>query len=118
MILILCDENLPKLSVTFLREQGYDIRSIREELPGIADEEIVDISVEEDRLIVTFDSDFGTLIFKHQLKPYGVIYFRWKSFSPKEPGQFLHELIKKNELILENNLTVISRNSIRQREIQ
>ena len=86
MQLLLCDENLPYPSVKYLREQGHDVKSIIDDNRGITDEFVVAISAEEKRIIITFDSDFGTLIFRNNLQPYGVIYFRWPSFRPREAG--------------------------------
>lgn len=117
MMLILCDENMPFASVNYLKSEGYDVHSISESSPGITDEEVISVSIEEDRTIITFDSDFGTLIFRNRYKPHGVIYFRWESFRPIEPGEYLHKLLEESDLNFEGYLTVINRDSIRQRKI-
>ena len=62
MQLLLCDENLPYPSVKYLREQGHDVKSIIDDNWGITDDLVVAISAEEKRIIITFDSDFGTLV--------------------------------------------------------
>lgn len=77
----------------------------------------MEIAIEEDRIIVTFDSDFGELVFKMKYEPTGVVFFRWADFRPKEPGEYLHELIQANEVVLEGFFTVIDRTSLRQRPI-
>lgn len=43
--------------------------------------------------------------------------FRWNSFTPKEPGEYLLELTENAKIQLEGYLTVIDRNKIRQRKI-
>ena len=64
MNLLLADENFPKTSYRYLVEQGYDIKHIIEEgLASILDEEVLALALREERIIVTFDSDFGELSF-------------------------------------------------------
>lgn len=95
---------------------GYDIRSIGDDFSGIMDEEVVQLALDENRTILTFDSDYGELIFKHGYKPSaGVIYLRWEGFKPEDPGNILVELFKSGKIDFSGMLTVISKNSIRQR---
>lgn len=118
MILFLADENIPRKSYQILLENGIDVKHITDEgLASISDKQVIDFAIKENRLIITFDSDFGELIFRLNYKPIGVIYFRWKEFRPKEPGEYLLNLIEKEEINLEGYLTVIDRNKIRQRKI-
>ena len=116
-MLLLADENFPYSSFNYLKEQGYDIKHIGELDMGINDEEVIQLSIDEGRVITTFDSDFGELIFKHSLKAIGVIYFRWKEFKPREPCEYLHELLQEGALKFEGYLTVIDHRQIRQRKI-
>jgi len=61
---LLVDENAPRTIIEALRNYGYDLLWIREYRRGIADEEIVRLSVSENRIILTFDKDFGELIYR------------------------------------------------------
>ena len=116
MILLLADENFPLASVKYLRNKGYDIKSISGELASIKDESVIQIAIEEDRVIITHDRDFGELVYKLGYKPKGVIYFRWREFRPEEPGRYLSELFD-NQVQFEGFFTVISENQIRQRRM-
>jgi len=58
---ILADENIPGKAVQGLREGSHDVLWIRESSPGFTDPEIMRIAVEQQRIIVTFDKDFGEL---------------------------------------------------------
>ena len=112
----LADENFPITSVELLREQNIDVSSILEISPGIDDRKVLDIAVTENRTIITLDSDFGTLIFKLNLKPEaGVIFFRLKEFTPMDLSEAIMELINNNE-DFRNSLVVIDKNSIRKRK--
>jgi predicted nuclease of predicted toxin-antitoxin system len=63
--MFLANENFPKPSITLLRSNGFIIKSIQEELLGIFDEEVINIATKENLIILTFDRDYGELIFKH-----------------------------------------------------
>lgn len=57
---------------------------VRTECPGISDAEVLRKARQENRLVVTFDKDFGELAFKSDLPPpEGVILFR---VTPRSPG--------------------------------
>ncbi len=62
----LANENFPFPSIKFLRENGYEIISISEESSGIADSEVLQKASAENLIILTFDSDYGELIFKYK----------------------------------------------------
>jgi len=111
----LANENLPLPSVVLLRDNKIDIISIAEQNPGISDEEVMKMAIDEHRTIVTHDSDYGELIYKLGYKPKaGVIYFRIYNFEPQDPGTILLDLIKGN-FKFDKSLTVINEGAIRQR---
>ncbi len=117
MLKLLANENIPLKSVVFLQKQGYDLKSIGIDNPSITDEQVMKIAINEERTILTFDRDYGELIFKFGYKPkHGVIYLRWNEFSPEEPGIFLDNLFKNQTINFQNSLTVIDKNNIRQRK--
>ncbi len=114
---LLANENFPITSVKVLSNAGYDILSVGLDYSGISDKEVIDFANEDSRTIITFDRDYGELIFKKGLKPSGgVIYLRWESFTPERPGEYLLELLKSSELEFAKMLTVIAENKIRQRK--
>lgn len=59
----LANENFPLPSVRLLRSAGHDVLSITEESPGISDDRILTRAVAEERIILTFDRDYGELIY-------------------------------------------------------
>lgn len=64
---ILANENFPLDAVVSLRGDGHDVLWVRSESPGISDLEVLDRARRDDRLLVTFDKDFGELAFHSQL---------------------------------------------------
>ena len=114
---LLANENFPLTSVKILEKNGYDTKYIGTDSPGITDAEVMDIAIREERTILTFDRDYGELIFKKAFRPAkGVIYLRWSEFQPSQPGEYLTFLFNLNTLEFDMKLTVISENTIRQRK--
>jgi len=117
MTLLLADENFPVPSFNILVNKGYDIKHVIVDDASISDVEVMKIAIEEDRVIITFDSDFGELVFRVGMRPKGIIFFRWHDFMPDEPGLFLADLIEDDNMTFEGYFTVIDANQIRQRKL-
>ncbi|MCY4551898.1 MAG: DUF5615 family PIN-like protein [Defluviicoccus sp.] len=66
---LLANENIPLDSVRSLRSGGHDVVSISEQSPGISDEDVIRIARAENRIIVTFDRDYGELVFRRGWPP-------------------------------------------------
>lgn len=116
---LLANENFPISSVKILENAGYDIIAVGQDFAGILDSEVIELAINEHRTIITFDRDYGELIFKKGYKPpAGVIYLRWDNFQPNEPGEYLIELFKSKEIQYERMLTVIGADNIRQRKFK
>ena len=114
--MFLANENFPRPSILFLREQGHTILSIQELNPGWSDSEVLQKASSENLVILTFDSDYGELIFRYALQnPTAVIFFRLKGKDPLFVGQMLQEVIASKRIEIEEAFTIIDENSIRQR---
>ena len=113
---LLADENFPIDSVSILRSAGYDVDSIQEESPALDDTSILERAVKDNRVLLTFDRDFGDLIFNRLLPvPLGVVYFRFDLLTSEEPGYLFLDLVER--LKLDGYFTVVTRSSIRQRKL-
>ena len=56
---LLADENVPLSIIRALEEDGYDIRCIRLNAPGISDIEVMQYAHKDKRVILTFDLDLN-----------------------------------------------------------
>ncbi|HTC20362.1 MAG TPA: DUF5615 family PIN-like protein [bacterium] len=80
----LADENFPGSIVESLRNEGHDIFWARVESPGAKDKTLLSHAQEENRILLTFDKDFGELAFRSGLSTTrGIILFRINTSSPK-----------------------------------
>ncbi len=115
---LMANENFSLASVKLLRQTGYDITSILEDSPGIEDTEVLSRAVDEQRLILTFDRDYGELIYRLRLPaPMGVIYLSFHPRTPEEPALLLLQLFQSGDFQFEGKFTVVDREQVRQRPL-
>ena len=101
---LLANENFPLASVQLLSNADFDIKSIGTDNPSIKDPEVIQIAVDEERTIITFDKDYGELIFKHGYRPEArVIFLRVLDVNPEVPGKFLLDIFKNIDLDINRN---------------
>jgi predicted nuclease of predicted toxin-antitoxin system len=80
---ILANENIAGDVVERLRAAGHDVLWVRTSFPGASDEKVLARATFEERLLITFDKDFGELVFaRGQSASHGVILFRIEMQSP------------------------------------
>lgn len=73
----LADENVPRSAVESLRSAGHDVAWIRQDAAGSADDAVFKRAQQEDRVLLTFDKDFGELAFRAaRTAASGIILFR------------------------------------------
>lgn len=87
----LADENIPLEVVKHLQQDGIDLVSQSIVAPGANDEQILSRMLQEKRVIITLDKDFGQLIFKTRKQSNGVILLRVHPQSV----EYLYSLLKK-----------------------
>ncbi len=98
--------------------KGHDVVAIIQETPGAKDPEVLSRAVQEKRILLTFDKDYGELIFRLKLAaPVGIVLFRFDPLTPKEPAEYLLNLLSLGDFSLDHKFTVIAREQIRQRQL-
>jgi predicted nuclease of predicted toxin-antitoxin system len=72
----------------------------------------------EELIILTFDRDYGELIYRYQaLPPAGVVYFRFAPATPSEPAEILLNVLNKTDMSVIHKFTIIERGRLRQRSL-
>lgn len=73
---VLLDENIPRAVAEGLRAAGHDVVKVTA-AAGIDDRAVLKLAREGGRILLTFDSDFGELIFRQgEPPPAALLYFR------------------------------------------
>lgn len=62
-----------------MRERGHDVLWITEASPGEPDDGILAEAILADRVLLTFDLDFGELVFRQKVASNGIILLRIRS---------------------------------------
>ena len=85
---LLANENFPLDAVEALRKGGHDDSWIREDARGSKDEQVPAQAQQDDRILITFDKDFGELAFRSKLpSTSGVILFRITAISSQHVAE-------------------------------
>lgn len=66
---LLANESLPAPSVRRLRAAGIEVAAVREDSLGIDDVRALERALAEQRWLLTFDMDYGELIYRRGLAP-------------------------------------------------
>ena len=109
---LLLDENIGSIVAQTLRKNGLDIFSVAQERPGVSDEEVVRRAMLDERIIITFDKDFGMLVYQHKMTHAGVVLLRLDDESPKRVALLIFDLLQHHGRELSGKFTVVTENSI------
>ncbi|MEB3335988.1 MAG: DUF5615 family PIN-like protein [Leptolyngbyaceae bacterium] len=103
----LADMGVSLFTVAWLREAGHDAVHLREEgLQRLPDKEILLKARQEDRIILTMDLDFGTLLAMNQEPFPSVILFRLKDERSRMVNQRLAVLLSQCVEVLETGALI------------
>lgn len=104
----LADEHFPSVSIARLRSGGHDVAAVAEGAVGNSDRENIALAIREQRVILTYDRDYGELIFEHGApSPPGVVFFRLRSASPEEPAERVLRLLADPTVAIVGRLVTV-----------
>ncbi len=113
----LANENFPEDAVIALRQLGHDVIWVRTDAPGSGDVEILAWAQAENRILITFDKDFGELAFQSNLPASsGVILFRISAPSSSHIARVESQVIE-SRTDWAGNFSVIEDQRIRMRPL-
>jgi predicted nuclease of predicted toxin-antitoxin system len=98
-----------------VQEFGHDVAAISHHYPSdLADEDVLAIARETQRILLVADRDFGELIFQHGLAHAGVIFFRLPGASVQTKVQKLNCVVHEYaEELTDGTFVVVSPSRIR-----
>lgn len=79
----LLDESADARLLPHLRTLGHDVTRLGTDYPaGLPDHRVLALAHTEGRILITNDTDFGELVFRHSQPHMGVILFRLGPYAP------------------------------------
>lgn len=116
---LLVDENVPIAALLALRSEGHDAVHVAESMKSASDEIVLGKAASEERILVSFDRDFGSLVYARKLPvPRGIVLLRFTPRSAAEVAELLVHLMKRAERTWVDRFSVIERERMRQRPLK
>lgn len=114
---MLANENFPAASIRLLREHGVDVLAIGESCPGARDPQVLDLACAQQRWLLTYDRDYGELVFRRKLPaPPAILYFRQEPYPATRAAVLTLPLLERAREI-EGFLVVVGEKSLRMHEL-
>lgn len=112
---LLANENFPAPAIRKLRAAGVDVVAVSEIMPAVSDKEVLEFARREQRWIVTFDRDYGDLVFREGLlPPPAILFFRQEPYPPDRPADLVLAMLSEPQQA-EGCMVVISEQNIRRK---
>ncbi len=109
------DESTGTAVVELLRRSGYDAVAVSEIMPQAKDDDILNKAVNENRILITNDKDFGELIYRSGRDHAGVILLRLHDEHQENRVRVMVTLLERYPDRLTDNFTVATEKRIRVR---
>ena len=113
----LADESCDAAFVRALRAAGHDVTAVADELRGADDRTVLAAAMQEGRLLLTEDKDFGELVFAAGAPTIGVILFRYAAADRWNLVRRVVDFIGTRHYELAGSFVVMSSTRTRLREI-
>jgi predicted nuclease of predicted toxin-antitoxin system len=113
----LADECVAATLVALLRSDGHDVLYVAEVAAGLSDADVVALALQEKRLLLTEDKDFGDLVFRRERAVPGVVLMRVDTDNSKLKAARLAAAIDQYGDGLFGRYMVIERGRFRSRRV-
>jgi predicted nuclease of predicted toxin-antitoxin system len=108
----LADENVHPVVIARLRNAGFTAESITETSKGSTDQAILSRTDISEHVLITFDRDFGDLIFhKNYPRPYSIIFSLLGRAEPRHVSDRIGILVEEG--IPAHHMLVITADAVR-----
>lgn len=109
----LIDIGVGKQVEKWLRDQGYDTKTVRDIDPKAEDEMILKTAASETRMVVTMDKDFGELVFRSGRSHAGVLILRLEDAQGSEKVDVVKTILDEHEEKLAGKFCVFQAGRLR-----
>ena len=117
MMRMIVNENIARSVIDQLRHRGHDVLSVKEEMRGEGDEEILARAEAEQRIVVTCDKDFGELAFRVQRPATcGIVLLRLSGSDPDADNRRILDILD-SRTDWAGNFSVVTDDRVRMRAV-
>ncbi len=109
----LADESCDLGVVRALRTKGHDVLAVAEIFPRADDSEVIRLGLEQKRILLTEDKDFGQLVHAHGQRTLGVIFLRYPSSARQQIAKDVVRLVSQRAEGLAGSWVVVQPGKIR-----
>lgn len=109
----LTDVGVGKKVEGWLAENGYDVEAIRDLDPRMSDQEILSIAIQDIRLVITMDKDFGEMVYHAGQQHTGVLLLRLEEASGEEKMRVVAEIVSGHADKLAGKFSVYQKGRLR-----
>jgi predicted nuclease of predicted toxin-antitoxin system len=113
MLRFLVDESTGRGVTEWLSAAGHDVICVTESLPQARDSDILDLAVQDQRIIITNDKDFGELVFRSGRQHAGILLLRLNDESASNRIRMVSVAVESHECRLKGAFTVVTEKNIR-----
>jgi predicted nuclease of predicted toxin-antitoxin system len=109
----LTDENINPIIVQSLRQRGCDVFDVKEQrLQGNTDTFLLSLATHQNRVVLTHDSDFGTLVIAEGKPFIGIVYLKPGHILPQFTLQSLEAVFSQIDFIETPFIVVAKSNGV------
>ena len=113
---LIADESVDYGIILWLRYNGYEVLAIEDSYKGSDDEEVLNISLNQNSLLITEDKDFGELVYRLNKSHIGIILLRLSGIDLETKNKIVLRSLKENLNNMKNSFSVISAKQTRIRK--
>jgi len=109
---ILVDENVSRGVARALADAGHHVERVAEVIRSADDAQVLAYAISVDAVLVTFDADFGRMIFgEHHPSPRAVIYLRSPPPSPAETIRRILRVLASDSPLIDGHFVSVDATS-------
>lgn len=114
---LLLNENFPRPAIDTLRKAGVALEAVAELMPAASDTDVLTYAAANSLWVVTFDRDYGELVFARKVAaPPAIVFLRQGSYTPAWPAEAVMSAMARADFVA-GHLVVISGRSFRRRPL-
>jgi predicted nuclease of predicted toxin-antitoxin system len=109
----LADESCDFAVVRALRAAGHDVLTVSEFSPGAEDQAVIGLGLQQGRILLTEDKDFGQLVHAGGRASGGVVFLRFPAKARTRMARVVVDLVRNRGGKLMGSFTVVQPGRVR-----